>query len=73
MSDDNVLKFTGISRCDVPPDQVLSEAIGKCESVIVIGYDKEGDHYFACSMADSAIALWLIEKFKRELLQMGEE
>lgn len=69
----NVLPFKGITRLNLPPDQVLEKAMGQLDSVIIIGYDKEEGHYFASSIADGGTCLWLVEKFKRELLSIGDE
>ena len=73
MSDDNVIKFTGITYLDIPADDVLNGAIGKLSGAIVIGYDMNGDDYFASSYADNADMLWLLERMKQRLLETGNE
>ena len=70
---DNVIPIGGVTKLDLPPDMVLEKAIGKLNKVIIIGYDKDGEHYFASSVADGGDVLWLIEKFKRSLLNVGED
>jgi hypothetical protein len=57
-----------ITTLDSPPDRILERAMGELNSVIVIGYDKEGMQYFASSIADGGTSLWLIEKAKKDLL-----
>jgi hypothetical protein len=57
-----------ITTLDSPPDRILERAMGELNSVIVIGYDKEGMQYFASSIADGGAALWLLEKAKKDLL-----
>jgi len=52
------------------PDEILEEAIGKLDSVIVIGADKEGFEYFTTSETDSATILWMIERLKYILLDI---
>ena len=69
MSKDNVITLNMVTRIDIPPDRVLKEAIGKMEGVVVIGYDKEGDQYFASSYADGGKVLWLLEQCKISLLE----
>jgi len=76
---DNVIPIGGVTKLDIPADQVLEGAKGKLDKVIVIGWTKgaEGDEYgedefFACSMADGGDALWLIERFKKALLETPE-
>ena len=60
-----------VTSIDIPPERVLESAISVgLTDAIVIGWDKDGDLYFASSIADGANVLWLIEKAKRELLEI---
>ena len=68
----NVVKFTGVTFLDIPPDVILDGAKGKLESVIVIGYTNDGEEYFAASMADGADALWHLQRAAHKLLSMPE-
>lgn len=68
----NVVKFTGITFLDMPPDIILEGALGKLESVIVLGYTNDGEEYFAASMADGADALWHLQRAAHKLLSMPE-
>lgn len=70
---DNVIPFGGITRLDIDPDRVLTSAIGKLECVVVVGLSKDGDEYFASSMADGADALWYLERCKKKLLEMCDD
>jgi hypothetical protein len=56
------------TRLDVDPNRVLSEAIGKMEGVVLMGWDTEGEIYLASSYADGGTVLWLVEQLKRKLL-----
>ncbi len=67
-----VIPIGGITRLDLPPDQILEKAMGQMESVVIIGYTLEGEHYFASSIADGGTVLWLVEQFKRDLLKIGD-
>jgi hypothetical protein len=50
-------------------DPVLEKAIGKYQSVVVIGYDNNGELQAAASMnLRGHEILWLIESFKTRLL-----
>ncbi len=69
----NVIRFNGITRLDIDPDVVLEAAVGKLEGVVVIGYDKDGEEYFASSYADGAPPLWLLERLKLQLLTVYTE
>lgn len=57
-----------ITRLDLPADRVLESAIGKMEGVVLMGYDKDGSHYFASTFADGGEVLWLLEQCKKRLL-----
>lgn len=61
-----------VTKLDLPADRVLEQAIGKLDKVVLIGYDKEGAEYFASSVADGGTVLWLMEKMKKALLNVGE-
>lgn len=62
-----------VTTLDLPPDRILEEAIGKLENVLVVGYDKKGNEYFASSVADGGTVLWLLERSKKALLEMADE
>ena len=69
----NVILFNGITKLDLDPDMVLENSKGKLEGVILIGYDKDGEEYFASTYADGGEVLWLIERMKLRLLNVGVE
>lgn len=73
MADENVVFLNQVTRLDIPADRVLESAVGKLEGAIVIGYTHDGDEYFASSYADGGDALWLVERFKKMLLSIGED
>lgn len=68
-----IIPFNGITRLDLNPDMVLENTKGKLEGVIIIGYDKDGEEYFASSYADGGDVLWLLERMKMRLLNIEEE
>ena len=66
-----VVLMGGVTRLDLPPERVLEAAITfGLTDAIVIGWDKEGELYFASSIACDADILWLLEKSKKELLDI---
>lgn len=67
----NVIDLPVVTRLDLDPDRVLTKAIGECESVVILGYDKDGEEYFASSLADGGAVLWLLERLKKKLLGAG--
>lgn len=60
-----------VTRLDLPPDQVLSSAKGSLDGLVILGYDKDGELYFASTYADGGDVLWLLEKCKQALLEVG--
>lgn len=71
MNGKNVVRFPGVTRLDIDPDQVLQEAIGQLEGVVIAGCTKDGEHYFASSYADGGETLWLLEACKKRLMEIG--
>lgn len=67
-----VIDLPVITTLDLDPKRVLSKALdAELESVLVIGHTKDGDFYFAGSMANGPENLWLLEVAKKELLAVG--
>lgn len=69
----NVVNFTGVTKLDLPPDRMLESAVGKLEGVVLLGYTKDGEEYFASSYADGGDMLWLLERAKKALLSGDEQ
>ena len=69
----NVIKFTGETLLDLDPDDILEEAEGKLEKVMILGYTEEGEEYFASSFADGMTAVWLLERFKHLLINIVDD
>lgn len=69
----NVTRFTGITKLDINPDLLLQEAIGKLDSCVIIGYDKEGGEYFASSVADGGDVVWHLERVKHKLMKVADD
>jgi len=67
---DNVIPLGNITRLDLPTDRVLDAVKGDCsDGVVVIGYDDQGELYFASSIAHGGSVLWLLEQAKLALLK----
>lgn len=66
-----VIEMGNVTRLNLPPDRILEAAKGKLESVVLIGYDKDGDIYTASSLADGGTVLWLMEKLKLRLMGLA--
>ena len=66
-----VLKFRGKTSVYIDPDVILEQAKERLDEVFIMGFDKDGNHYFASSSADGGDLLWLMETFKT-MLMSGE-
>lgn len=54
---------------ELSPNKVLAAAIGNLSKVVIMGYDKEGNEYFASSVATCGEVIWLAERIKKQLLE----
>lgn len=68
-----IIPLGNITKLDLPVDRVLEAAKEKLDGVILLGYEKNGDFYFASTFADGGDVLWLLENCKMELLKIAEE
>lgn len=72
-SEGNVVGTGAPSRLDLPPKRVLAAAErAELNEVVVIGFDADGEFYFASSQADGGDVLWLLEMAKKKLLEVGD-
>lgn len=67
---DNIVIWRGVTKHDLPPDRVLENAKEKLKSVVIMGWDQDGNIYFASSLADGADVMWLMEWAKKKLLEV---
>ena len=68
----NVEDLDVVTRLDIPSDKILKKAIGNVNDVIIIGWNEEGELYFASSKANGGDVLWLLELAKKRLLEACE-
>ena len=68
-----VIFLNNATKLDIPPDRILNSAVGLLEGVVLLGYDKGGEEYFASSYADGGDVLWLLEKAKKKLMEIEGE
>ena len=66
-----VVPLGNVTRLDLPTDRVLEAVKGNCsDGVVIVGYDDDGELYFASSIADGGLVLWLLELAKKKLLEV---
>lgn len=68
-----IVDFTGITTLDIDSDRILQSAIGKMDQVLLIGWDKDGQEYFASSVSDGGTVLWHMERAKLQLLRKADK
>lgn len=68
-----IITFTGITKLDLPADRVLEAAKDQLEGVVILGYTKEGDEYFASTYANGGTVNWLLDRCKQKLLEGMDE
>lgn len=70
----NVEKLDIVTSVDLNPNDVLLAAINNgMDKVIVIGYDKNGEEYFASSYADGPNVAWLCNRMIHMLMKIADE
>jgi len=70
---DNVVILPVITRLEIPAERVLNAAIEEgVKEVVIVGYDKDGEFYFASSKADGGQVMWLFELAKKKLLEIAD-
>lgn len=69
-----IVPLETVTKLDIPPDRIFEAAKDRCkDGVVIIGYDEDGDFYFASSVADGGTILWLLETAKKNLLSILDE
>lgn len=67
-----VIKFTGVTRLDLPLDRVLDAAKETLEGVVIMGWTTDGEEYFASTYSDGGTVMWLVERMKKMLLEVDK-
>jgi hypothetical protein len=65
-----IIPFSGITKLDLDPDQILERAKGKLDGVLIIGFNLDGELFTASSYADGGTVLWLLESCKKRLMEI---
>jgi hypothetical protein len=73
MSEDAV-ELGCITKLDLPPQKVLNYALEHdLDSIVIVGYTKDGEEYFASSVADGAQAMYLLQRGIWSLNKMQDQ
>lgn len=70
-----IIKWPYPSAVDLPPEKILNELPEACEfeGVLVLGFLKNGDEFFASSYADGGDIMWLMELAKYMMLEWAQK
>ena len=72
-SPDNVVVLDTITTLPIPPQRVLDNAPRDMRSVMVLGYEKDGEYWMASSDTDLASLLVIVEKARMRLLRLLDD
>lgn len=65
----DIVAFTGLTKADHKPEQILQAAIdADLSTVVVVGREMDGSFWFSGNKSDAYEVLWLLELAKRNLL-----
>lgn len=65
--------FNGVTRHNLDPNRVLDAARNaQLKNLTIIGYDSEGEFYFASTEAGGPSVLWDLMKAAQKLMEAGE-
>ena len=67
-----VTRLATTTTLPLSPDQVLRAALGELTDVWVIGWNREGELYFASSTSEATDGVYVLEKAKQVLLEEPE-
>lgn len=64
-----VVILDGPTTLDIPPERVLDSAQGKLKTALLMGWDHDGNFYFASSTGNLGNLFYLIECARKRLLR----
>lgn len=67
----DIVQWNGITKLDLPPELILTEGLETdLEHVLLLGWTKDGQFYFASTFAGAPENLYLMERARHELMKM---
>lgn len=68
----NVRVFTKVTALQFDPEVMLAKAMNaELAKVVIVGVDKEGEFFWASSVADGGDCLWWLQKGIHMLMEVG--
>lgn len=68
----DVIPIGGLTKLDLDADTMLDACKGKLDKLVIIGWSKDDEEYFASSITDGGEILWLLERMKMVLMEDKE-
>jgi len=69
----DIIEGNFITKLDIPVERVLRQAQeANLASVVVLGYDADGEEYFKSSISDGGTVVWLMRRAEKHLLEIGD-
>ena len=70
----DVIELRMATKIDLPPERIIERAAeAGLTEVVVVGFNGEGDLFFAASKADAGDVLYQLEMAKYRLLKLCDE
>lgn len=70
----HIIDFPGWTRINSDPNKALEKAMhADLDSVLILGFDKQGNEYTHTSIACGGDVLWLLERAKYKMLSVTDE
>ena len=70
---DNVVDLNVVTKLATDPARIIARAAeAGLTSVVVLGFDADGDEFFASSDADGGAVLWHLERARHKLLSVPD-
>lgn len=68
----NIKFLPVVTKLEVPVDRVIASAVdANLQDILIIGFDEQGDFYFASSNPNGPDTLWLLELARVRLMRAG--
>ena len=68
----NIVDFAGFTKNDIEPNKVLDGAPRTLETVMVAGWDENGELYVASNTSNCPELLWLMRVCEKHLVDVAE-
>jgi hypothetical protein len=70
----DVISFPGVTKLDLDPERVLRKAMeAGVTEVVIVGFDKGGNDYFASSVADAGNVIYHLRRAEHRLMRLIDD